>query len=316
MSPLTSHPSSLTSLASTPDLLENPGTVLILLTTSRISCHLLFSLIPPSSLLKHSWIQDKSPPTQPPVQPRSQRPLSASLSLLSPPVPRGSVLGAYPSQTGGKGEHWTKRLLWKKQITKLERNTFLWSLGVFFTKFQQKRQCQGRKATAQLPPRHPGDTRHDGGPRNRTFCRASLRPSLLHKLQEPFSLVSRSTHACKHCSGSDSALKPWDLSAPAPALPSSFPHIFSLPTHLNTHDSWLLKSEHKKLSRPHLIKISAPFYLAANCQLPFKEYQGGAFKKKESPHSPSQHRSIYQSLWQEHRISLSADEASPPFPWK
>jgi hypothetical protein len=38
-------------------------------------------------------------------------------------------------------------------------------------------------------------------------------------------------------------------------------------------------------------------------------------KKEEIPHaSPSQHCSIYQSVWQEHRISLSVYEASTPFP--
>lgn len=124
------------------------------------------------------------------------------------------------------------------------------------------------------------------GPRNRTFCWARLRPSLLPKLQEPSPLASRSTHACQYCSGSDSGTETMGCVGTCPGPPFLLPTLLLLPTHLYTHDSWLLKSEHKAVKAP-AIKISASFYLATNCQLPFKEYQGRGLKKKKRkiPHT-------------------------------
>ena len=85
-------------------------------------------------------------------------------------------------------------------------------------------------------------------------------------------------------SGSDSGTETMGCVGTCPGPPFLLPTLLLLPTHLYTHDSWLLKSEHKAVKAP-AIKISASFYLAANCQLPFKEYQEGGLKKKKIPHT-------------------------------
>lgn len=156
-----------------------------------------------------------------------------------------------------------------------EEIPFLCSWRVFLLKSQQK---------SSTTPGKPQSSSHRGilGIRGMAQARPPALPSTLRPFLHPRPEEQTGASAQSILTNTAQVLTPvrklWDLSAPAPALRPLLPTPLPLPTHLCTQDSWLLKTEHKAVRAA--IKISASFYLAANCQLPFKGYLRGGLKRK------------------------------------
>lgn len=159
----------------------------------KISCHLPSNIAPTSSSLQHSWIQDKSPshPTSSPAQVTESPPCPSPPSPHWPCPQRLSPRSIPLSDGRGKGS-WAKCLFVEELNHKIGKKYLSFGAWGFSSWNSSKRAVPGQESHSPVPTAASWEYEAWRGPRNRTFCWARLRPSLLPKLQEPSPLASRS----------------------------------------------------------------------------------------------------------------------------